>query len=327
MHARHARALTRAALVAVVAVASGASLAGCGRDAARRLVGAVGGSTRGDSLEALRAEVELLRAASAERDTLLQQVRETQDFIDSVDTDLAHLAGPDSLSVPRVGGGGEGADTSLSVREVMRRRLQVVAERLARSDSQARERAERVRVLAGRNAALEARVAELDSSVARFREIVQGQQAQIASLVARVDTLERANAQLVAERGALTDSVTRLVARADSVFVVAAPRQELLRLGVVVEEGGTKVPLLGRLNAVIVPARAQHERLFAVLDRRRDVVIPLPNATRPYRIVSSHDPALLEPAQPGNPVVRGALRIADPERFWAGSRFLVLVEE
>ena len=30
---------------------------------------------------------------------------------------------------------------------------------------------------------------------------------------------------------------------------------------------------------------------------------------------------------PGNPVVRGRLRIADPERFWAASRFLVLVEE
>jgi hypothetical protein len=96
---------------------------------------------------------------------------------------------------------------------------------------------------------------------------------------------------------------------------------------VVVEEGGTKVPLLGRLNAVIVPARAPRERLFAVLDRRRDVTIPLPDGGRPYRIVSPHDPALLEPAQPGNPVVRGTLRIADPVRFWAGSRYLVLVEE
>ena len=168
---------------------------------------------------------------------------------------------------------------------------------------------------------------ELDSAVSHFREIVQGQQERIASLLARVDTLERANAQLLAERGVLTDSVQRLVARADSVFVIAAPRQELLRLGVVVEEGGTRVPLLGRLNTVIVPARAPRDHLFAVLDRRHDVVIPLPNAGRAYRIVSSHDPALLDPAQPGNPVVRGTLRIGDPERFWAASRYLVLVEE
>jgi hypothetical protein len=320
MHARTLRALI--SLGAVVLTI------GCGaRDAARRWVAGAGESgTQRDSLEALRTEVEYLRAASAERDTLLQQVRETQDFIDSVDTDLAQLAGPDSLSVPRVPG--ESVDTALSVRELMRRRIQVVAERLTRSEAEARERAARLRVLAERNGALEARVAELDSSVARFREIVRGQQEQIATLLSRVDTLERANAELTAERGVLTDSVQRLVARADSVFVIAAPRQELLRAGVVVEEGGTRVPLLGRLNAVIVPARgAPHDRLFAVLDRRRDVVIPLPNTARSYRIVSSHDPALLDPAQPGNPVVRGTLRIADPERFWATSRYLVLVEE
>jgi hypothetical protein len=316
----HARPLTRLTLFALAVAAA----SGCGRDTARRLIG---GSTSSavDSLVALRAEVEILRAASAERDTLLQQVRETQDFIDSVDADLAHLAGPDALSVPLVAG--ETVDTALSVRELMRRRLQVVADRLARSESEARERAERLRVLAGRNEALEARVTELDSSVARFRSIVQGQQEQIASLLARVDTLERANAALAAERGVLADSVQRLVASADSVFVVAASRADLLRAGVVVEEGGTKVPLLGRLNAVIVPARAPRAAVFAVLDRRRDVTIPLPNEGRAYRIVSPHDPALLEPAQPGNPVVRGALRIGDPVRFWAGSRYLVLVEE
>ena len=321
----HARTMTRGATRAVVLALAMAATAGCGaRDATRRLVNGKEGE-QADSLAALRTEVEYLRAASAERDTLLQQVRETQDFIDSVDTDLAQLAGPDSLSAPRIPG--ETVDTQLSVRELMRRRLQVVADRLARSEAAARERAERIRELAGRNSALTARVAELDSSVVRFREIVQGQQEHIATLIARVDTLERANAELLAERGALTDSVQRLVARADSVFVVAASRQELLRLGVVVEEGGTRVPLLGRLNTVIVPARAPRDRLFAVLDRRRDLVIPLPNASRSYRIVSSHDPALLEPAQPGNPLVRGTLRIRDAERFWATSRYLVLVEE
>jgi hypothetical protein len=321
----HASALKRLTVLGSVAALSLAASACGARDRVRQLVTGGGSAAPVDSLVALRTEVEYLRAASAERDTLLQQVRETQDFIDSVDTDLAHLAGPDSLSVPRLAA--EGIDSGISVRELMRRRIQAAADRLARSESEARERAERLRALARDNQALEARVAELDSSVQRFREIVQGQQAQIATLMARVDTLEQANAQLVSERGVLTDSVQRLVARADSVFVIAAPRQELLRLGVVVEEGGTRVPLLGRLNTVIVPARSPRAGAFAVLDRRRDVVIPLPDPNRSYRIVSSHDPALLEPAQPGNPIVRGALRIADPDRFWAASRYLVLVEE
>ncbi|AHG87924.1 hypothetical protein J421_0387 [Gemmatirosa kalamazoonensis] len=322
-HAVYPRALTR--LTTLVALAALPAAAGCrARDTVRRLVGAEGSRAAVDSLIALRNEVEYLRAASAERDTLLQQVRETQDFIDSVDTDLTRLAGPDTLQLRLAG---EGVDSEPPVRELMRRRIQLVAERLARNEAEARERAERLRDLARRNDVLEARVAELDSSVVRFREIVQGQQEQIASLLARVDTLESEKAQLTAERGALADSVQRLTARADSVFVIAASRQELLRLGVVVEEGGTRVPLVGRLNTVIVPARAPRDRLFAVLDRRHDLVIRLPNGDRPYRIVSSHDPALLDPAQPGNPVVRGVLRIADPDRFWATSRYLVLVEE
>ncbi len=310
-------------------VALGALLvaaAACGaRDATRRLLVGENAAATADSLARLRTEVEYLRAASAERDTLLQQVRETQDFIDSVDTDLERLAGPDSLSTPRVSS--ETLDTGLSTRELMRQRLQAVAERIARNDREAHERAARIRVLAGRTRALETQVAGLDSAVARFRGIVRGQQEQIASLVARVDTLERANAQLLAERGALTDSVQRLVAQADSVFVIAASRAELLRAGVVTEAGGTRLPIFGRVSAAIVPARVQRAEAFTVLDRRRDVEIRLPNDARAYRIVSSHDPAWLAPSQPGNPVVRGVLRIGDPAKFWAGSRFLVLVEE
>jgi hypothetical protein len=325
MHARPLRHLTLGTtLLAAAALAS----SGCGaRDATRRWLGVAGDA---DSLDALRTEVEYLRAASAERDTLLLQVRQTQDFIDSVDTDLARLAGPDSLSVPREAGDAAGdaaADAEGSARERMHRRLSAVAERLARNEREARERADRLRALARENASLEGRVAELDSTVVRFRAIVQGQQEQIATLMARVDTLQAANARLAAERGMLSDSVQRLEARADSVFVIAATRQELLRLGVVVEEGGTRLPLLGRVNSAIVPARAARAAAFAVFDRRRDVVIPLPDPTRSYRIVSSHDPALLDPAQPGNPIVRGSLRIADPDRFWAGSRYLVLVAE
>ena len=79
----HARALSR--LTLLVGVAAGAAACDA-RDSVRRLVGADASRAAVDSLIALRNEVEYLRAASAERDTLLQQVRETQDFIDSVDT-------------------------------------------------------------------------------------------------------------------------------------------------------------------------------------------------------------------------------------------------
>jgi cell division protein FtsB len=278
-----------------------------------------------DSMVLLRAENEYLRAATAERDTLLLQVRETQEFIDSIDVDVTRLAGADtSISVQvRM----ESSDPQAMMRETMRRRLLSVAERIARSEAQARERAERLRKLAVRNEVLAARVVELDSSVARFRGITQAQQQRIDDLVQRVDSLSQENATLVAERGVLADSVRQLVARGDSVFAVAGTREELLRSGVITEEGGTKLPLFGTVGRTLLPSRTQSAQSFALLDRRHDLSITLPHAGRAYRILSSHDPALLDPAQPNDPLVRGTLRIRDPERFWGQSRYLVLVED
>jgi cell division protein FtsB len=310
------------ALATVVVTVGAAACDGKGFPLKRRGAGSTGPV---DSLALLRTENEYLRVASAERDTLLLQVRETQQFIDSVDVDVTRLAGADTSISVQVQT--EGRDPQAQMRATMRRRLLGISDRIARSEAQARYRAERLRVLASKNEALGARVAELDSAVARFKEITQAQQTRIEELVQRVDSLSRENATLVAERGMLADSVQRLVARGDSVFVVAGTRAELLKAGVVAQEGGTKLPLFGSVGRALVPARAQNETPFSVLDRRRDLTIPLPQAGHAYRIVSAHDPALLEPAQPNNPVVRGAVHIRDPQRFWSQSRFLVLVDE
>ena len=127
--------------------------------------------------------------------------------------------------------------------------------------------------------------------------------------------------------GTMVPAADFALAQGDSVFYITGTRDQLKRAGVISETGGTKLPLLGTIGRTIVPARMQNEKGFAVIDRRRDLAIALPESTHAYRIVSAHDPALLEPAQPNNPVVRGTLHIRDPQRFWSQSRFLVLVDE
>lgn len=278
-----------------------------------------------DSLSLLRTENEYLRAATAERDTLLLQVRETQQFIDSVDVDVTRMAGADTSISVQVQT--EHGDPQAAMRATMRRRLVGISDRIARSEAQAKFRAERLRELASKNEALATRVAEMDSAVARFKEITQAQQTRIDELVQRVDSLSKENATLLAERGVLADSVRQLVAQGDSVFYITGTRDQLKRAGVIAEAGGTKLPLFGTVGRTIVPARMQNEQGFAVIDRRHDLTITLPEATHAYRIISAHDPSLLEPAQPNNPVVHGVVHIRDPQRFWAQSRFLVLVDE
>jgi len=314
------------ALAAAACAAAAWVVAACARADAGDAPAAAAGAPAPDSLAALRAEVEYLRTVSAEKDTLLLQVRETQDFIDDIDAELARLAGGDGeIAVPTVAG--ETRDPQEELRSAIRARLRAVADRLARSEAEARRRAARARELASRSSLDSARLAGLDSTVARFEEIVRAHQERVAVLVERIDALERKNAELAAQRDVLADSVDRLVARVDSVFVRAGPRDELLRLGVVVEDGGKRLPFVGWVGRSIQPARTQTDGPFTLLDRRRDLAIPLPPGGRTYRIVSPHDPALLDPAQPGNPIVRAPLRVRDPERFWAQSRYLVLVEE
>jgi hypothetical protein len=315
------RATALSALVALTSVG-----AACGREDGGGLppTSRAQPAPKVDSLAVLRSEVDYLRAVSAEKDTLLLQVRETQQFIDGLDAELARLARvPVQLSSRRRR---DAVDPQVELRESIRERLRLLADRIERSEGEARERAERARRLGEEHEIDLRRLSELDSSVARFEEIVRAQQERIELLVARIDSLEQRNAELVAVRDRLVDSVTRLVARVDSVFVHAGPRDELLRLGIAFEDGGKRMPFIGVVGRALVPARTQSELQFTVLDRRRDVVVPLPRADRAYRIVSAHDPAYLDPAQANFPVVRSPLRIADAERFWAQSRYLVLVE-
>ena len=65
---------------------------------------------------------------------------------------------------------------------------------------------------------------------------------------------------------------------------------------------------------------------FTAIDKRQVTTIPLPDSTKAYRIASRQDVGALStpPDDGGN--VRGAVRIAEPVRFWAGSKFLILVQ-
>jgi hypothetical protein len=64
-----------------------------------------------------------------------------------------------------------------------------------------------------------------------------------------------------------------------------------------------------------------------LLSKARDLQIMLPQPDREYRIVSRQNLEFTDLEKPVDAVVRGALTITDPERFWAPSRFLILVQK
>jgi hypothetical protein len=64
-------------------------------------------------------------------------------------------------------------------------------------------------------------------------------------------------------------------------------------------------------------------------DRREVLTIPLPRPDKSYRIVSRHDVGLIEIAKKEKDgSFRGdAIRIVDPAKFWAASRYLIISEK
>jgi hypothetical protein len=116
-----------------------------------------------------------------------------------------------------------------------------------------------------------------------------------------------------------------MAAREDSVFVVIGNERELSEKGLVRREGGTLL-MFGR-GKTMVPGRTLDPSHFTVLSKARDTQIMLPRADKEYRIVSRQALEYTDLAKPRDAVVRGTLTITDSERFWAPSKFLILVEK
>ena len=84
-----------------------------------------------------------------------------------------------------------------------------------------------------------------------------------------------------------------------------------------------------KLGKTLVPARSMDESKFTKGDRREVVTIALPRADRAYKIVSRHDAGLIEVAKKEKDgSFRGqSIKIVDPARFWASSRYLIIAEK
>lgn len=178
---------------------------------------------------------------------------------------------------------------------------------------------------AATDAATLAQLREHEQSLAALRTTVEQQRAEITLLEMKVDSVVRANIVLVSQRDSVIIVANTMAAREDSVFVVIGNERELSQKGLVRREGGTLL-MFGR-GKTMVPGRTLDPVHFTVLSKARDKQIMLPRADKEYRIVSRQALEYTDLAKPRDAVVKGTLTITDSERFWAPSRFLILVEK
>jgi flagellar biosynthesis chaperone FliJ len=178
---------------------------------------------------------------------------------------------------------------------------------------------------AAADAATMAQLKEHEQSIAELRTTVEQQRSEIAMLEQKVDSVVRANIVLVSQRDSVVIVANTFAAREDSVFVAIGNEKELVQKGLVRREGGTLL-MFGR-GKTMVPGRTLDPAQFTVLSKARDRQIALPRADKEYRIVSRQALEYTDLAKPKDALVRGTLTITDADKFWAPSKFLILVEK
>ena len=162
------------------------------------------------------------------------------------------------------------------------------------------------------------RLAEYERSISEMRATVERQQAEIVVLTQRVDSLHSANTVLIAR-------TTEMSAREDSVFVAIGSEKDLINRGLIKKEGGTKL-MFGR-GKTIVAARHLEPAQFQTISKQKDLTISLPDPNKTYRVITRQDLHFAEPQDPRKGMVKGSLKISDPNAFWGGSKYLILVEQ
>ncbi len=305
---------------ALVAVLFGATLAGCKDKVA---------IARADSLSALLAEVSksrdsvsaLVQSTSGDKDRALAQVVEATKFADQVDAELRQVR--DLKGKVAVGTSDESGKTQAAgAQQDILARLKVLRQRLAARQLQVAALLDTLKRFRSDSSAAVTLLADLQTRLAsRDKEIGVAQE--------EMKALRTDIAVLTTEKAVLKDTVTAMDKRENHVFYAVGTRKQLLSDGVVTEEGGSRGLLIVKLGKTLVPARALDEAKFVSADRREVLTIPLPRADKSYRIVSRHDVGLIEVAKKEKDgSFRGeAIRILDPAKFWAASRYLIIAEK
>ena len=237
----------------------------------------------------------------------------TARLISEIDADLAkhRVQVKDNKKVE------SGIDNASDRLALVQQKVNVVLNRLSASEAKIRRMREDSVSRTMLNAQQAAQIAEYEKSIADFRMAVESQSREIATLTAQVDSMGRENVALVARNNAMS-------AHEDSVFVAIGTEKELTEKGVIRREGGTLL-LFGR-GKTIVPARTLEAEDFQVMSKSRDLSIQLPDSQKQYRIVSRQNLEFTETTNPKEPLVKGSLNVTDPQKFWAPSRYLILVQ-
>jgi chromosome segregation ATPase len=271
-----------------------------------------------------------MQQIAAEKDSLLKDVMQTSQFIADVNTQLATVKSRNATKpVKGAAAGAEASLTPAQQRDAIKDKIKELTDRLNEAESRLGASRNRVKDLSANNAALSSQLASYDSTIAAFKTIIDNQKTEIVSLNAQLAALQVENAGLKQEKAQLTTEKTQLVEEKSSltserntVYYVIGTKDELLKKKIIEQTGGT----LG-VGKTQVPARELNPADFTVIDKSKVSEIAFPKSDKTYKVITRQDVSALETAPDKGGRIKGGLKITNTEKFWAASKFLIVLEQ
>jgi hypothetical protein len=268
---------------------------------------------RADSL-VVAASVEQRRLAlqlNAQKDSLTRVVLQADDFIMQIDSSVTRAIGNRKK--------GKGAKDQLDplAQQIVNRKA--VMERVDALVQRAQATANQLAKSNRDNAALRAQLASDSAMIADLNVTIQRQTATIAALSTRVDSLNGVTQQLNA-------SIATLEAQHNKAFYVVGREDDLVKRGIIVREGGANL-LFAHPGRTLQMSRTVDPSVFTAVDQRGTHLIPMPDSSQRYRVISRQSLDYASVDGRDNESFVGNLKIAEPNKFWGPSRFLVIVEQ
>jgi hypothetical protein len=260
----------------------------------------------------VQARIDSLSQASSQRDRLMQEVAENTRLVSEISRELSKVNVPaKQLKV-------SGESPLRASRDTLIQKIRYMTTRVKELEPRLKESQQRIKDLTNISDSLRS---ELAATMQNLQGVIDNQKETIDALTLQVETL-------TAENVALKDTLENMSTINNTVYYVVGTKEELEQKGVIQEEGGARfLFVLWKSGKTLVPSRNLDPNVFTVADRRHFLELPLPAADKEYRIVSRQDTSALEtPPDHDGKLMGHQVKIADTARFWANSKYLIIVE-
>jgi regulator of replication initiation timing len=272
---------------------------------------------RADSAQALvMQQGQLMHQLTAQRDSVTQVLGQADAFIGKIDSSISKVKGLPKGHTPK---NEEGPlQAQVRQRQEMLRRVNALVERARETARQVADLKEREKQLLAENGVLKD---SLSADAQRFQADAQ----QIAQLQGTIEQQAQAAAVLQAKLDDFDKQLAAAKEEASRAYYVIGTEDQLLKEGVIVREGGANL-LIKHVGRTLVPARHLDVAAFKQIDTRAVHEISVPDSTKHYQIVSRQSLDDVKVTERNGTQFRGSLEIPDSDKFWAPSKYLIIVQ-